>query len=183
MTQHDEAWFNQTGRNLIRIVIGSYFAAVALDFSAGVDPAALFAPVMPYAVADLVGSSLLLAAAIGYVLGAGLRLSALSLAVFVISSTLVQNFVSFSPSNISGFWRDLAMVCAVLSAYANQTNRNEIAVITPRPRPIRPRRISIAARTDRPEVIQPEVASPEAPLIFSHHTSGRSPARKIGIAG
>ena len=175
MTYHNETWFNQTGRNLIRIVIGSYFAAVALDFSVGVDPAALFAPMMPYAMADLVGSALLVAAAIGFMLGAGLRISALTLAVFVIASSLAQNFVSFAPGNVSGFWRDLAMVCAVLSAYAHQTDRTEVALITPRPQPIRPRRVSIAARKDHTETAQPDSA-----LVFSRRDPGTHPIRPTG---
>ncbi len=176
VTYQDESWFNQTGRNLIRIVVGSYFAAVALDFSHGFDPAALFAPMMPYPVADLVGSALLLAAAIGFMMGAGLRISALSLAVFVITSSLAQNFVSFAPGNISEFWRDLAMVCAVLSSYAHQTDRNEVTLITPRPQPIRPRRISISTSSDRPDL----TVIPESALKLPQAGYEDCPTRPIG---
>lgn len=181
MTYHDERWFNQTGKNLIRIVIGSYFAAVALGFAAGVNPTALFKAFLTPAMADLVGSTILLSAAIGFMLGAGLRLTALTLALFVFASTLVQNFVHFTPENVSGFWRDLAMICAVLSTYAYQSEQTQFAIVTPRPQPIRPRRVSISDRPERADQPAPGDAAirpmmkaqdakpaPQDPLILTH---------------
>ena len=46
--------------NLIRIVIGSYFAAVSLDLVNGVNQKAMFLPFMPETFADIVGSTILL---------------------------------------------------------------------------------------------------------------------------
>ena len=93
MVQKDERWLNNSGLNLIRIVIGSYFAAVALDLVTGVDQSALFAGFAPHMVADLLGSTLLFVASLAFMTGIYLRMSALVLALFVFSSSLIQNFL------------------------------------------------------------------------------------------
>ncbi len=59
MIGKEDRWLNQTGLNLIRIIIGSYFAAIALDLVIGVDQKAMFLLFLPVHVADFVSATLL----------------------------------------------------------------------------------------------------------------------------
>ncbi len=105
---------DQIGLNLLRIVTGTYFMALALGLIEGFDPAALFRPVMGTLSAGTVGATLLLSLAIWFVLGTALRLAALSLALFVLSSSFMANFIVGPVENLSAFWYDLTLACAVL---------------------------------------------------------------------
>ena len=125
MLRKDERWLNNSGLNLIRIVIGSYFAAVALDLVSGVDQSALFAGFAPPMIADLLGSTLLFVASLTFMTGIYLRMSALVLALFVFSSSLIQNFLLMEIEDISAFWRDITLVCAVILNYSN-LNRQDM---------------------------------------------------------
>lgn len=115
---------DQIGLNLLRIVTGTYFVAVALALIEGVDPAALFRPLMGAANAETLGASLLLALAIWFMLGTALRLAALSLALFVLFSSFTTNFVTAPVENLSAFWQDLTLACAVLLSYLTLDTRD-----------------------------------------------------------
>ena len=108
---------DQTGLNLIRIVIGSYFLALSLDLVSGLDAATLFAALLPHATADLIGSTLLFCLSAALMAGLQLRLCALSLALLVFCSSLVQNLIIVTPDSLSAFWRDLTLATAVLLTY------------------------------------------------------------------
>ena len=69
---------DQVGVNILRIVTGTYFMALALDLIKGFDPTALFRPVMGATGAEATGAILLLALSIWFMLGAALRIAALS---------------------------------------------------------------------------------------------------------
>lgn len=94
---------DQIGLNLLRIVTGTYFVAVAFALIEGVDPAALFRPLMGSTTAETLGASFLLALAIWFMLGTALRLAALSLALFVLFSSFTTNFVTAPVENLSAF--------------------------------------------------------------------------------
>lgn len=114
---------DQIARNLIRIVTGSYFAALALDLVEGLDKAILFAPLLDAKAADFVGSTLLLSLSLSFMLGYQLRLSALSLALFVFVSSFAQHMIHVGPGAVSAFWRDLTLTCAVMLSYITLTPR------------------------------------------------------------
>lgn len=110
-------------RNLIRIVTGSYFAALALDLVQGFDKAILFVPFLGANTADFVGATLLLGISFSFMLGYHLRLSALSLALLVFVSSLAQNMIHVEAGAISAFWRDLTLTCAVMLSYITLSPR------------------------------------------------------------
>ncbi|WP_297772436.1 hypothetical protein [uncultured Roseovarius sp.] len=156
---------DQTGLNLIRIIIGSYFMALSLDLVKGFDPGTLFATSFSSSVADLLGCALLLGLSGCFMAGIQLRLAALSLALMIFSSSLVQNFVIVTPDSLSAFWRDLTLAVAVLLTYLT-LGRHELrraSVLAHRARlhrvlthkTIRPRRITPLAGQKRP--IQQEI--------------------------
>lgn len=117
MAKPPRASMDQTGLNLIRIVIGSYFLALSLDLVSGLDAATLFSALMPHAAADLIGSTLLFCLSAALMAGLHLRLAALSLALLVFCSSLVQNLITVTPDSLSAFWRDLTLATAVLLTY------------------------------------------------------------------
>lgn len=156
MGHQDGRWINQTGQNLIRIIIGSYFIASSLDFVQGVDKTALFSTFLDFKAADMVGSTALLAISVCFMIGANLRVSALMLAMFVFSSSLVQNFIHFEAGNISNFWRDLTMVCAVMLNYSN-LNADDLYDAAIVARRVKPRRIATDNATRR--TLQREIQS------------------------
>lgn len=114
---------DQIARNLIRIVTGSYFAALALDLVEGLDKAILFAPLLDAKAADFVGSTLLLSLSLSFMLGYQLRLSALSLALFVFVSSFAQHMIHVEVGSVSAFWRDLTLTCAVMLSYITLSPR------------------------------------------------------------
>ena len=111
--------------NLIRIVIGSYFLAIALGLVAGVDEGALFAGAWPAEQASLAGSVILATIATSFMSGLCLRLSTLALALFVLCSSIMQTYVMAAPAGVSAFWRDMSLVCAILLCYG-AANRREV---------------------------------------------------------
>lgn len=157
MVHKDERWLNQTGLNLIRIVIGSYFVAVSLDLVIGVDQKALFLPVAPGVVADIVGSTLLFLTSVAFMTGFQLRITALVLALFIFCSSLVQNFLLAPVEDVSAFWRDVTLVCAIILNYSNM-NRRELrrADLMRRRNLARSRKIRVICPDVTPRRVQPQ---------------------------
>ncbi|MEQ8291994.1 MAG: hypothetical protein RIA08_07300 [Roseovarius sp.] len=118
MTPKNERWLDHTGLNLIRIVIGSYFMAISLGLIEGVDHAALFAPLLDDQTARLAGMAVLFILSVVFMSGVALRITALTLALFILCSSVAQTFLGPEPMPLSSFWRDLALVCAVLMSYS-----------------------------------------------------------------
>lgn len=151
-------WIDLTGLNLIRVIVGSYFIAVALDLIVGLDPSVLLIPLMEPALADLAGSTLLLCLGLSFMTGTALRLSSIGLTLFVLTSSLAQNFIVMDPGNLSDFWRDLTLICAVILSYATLGNADlrraaalsRMARLRHGSRAIRPRRVAPVAPPKRP---------------------------------
>ena len=148
---------DQVGLNIIRIIIGSYFMAVSLDIVKGVRPDILLRPFMSNVQADLVGSSVLLLLSVLVMAGVCLRLAALSLALFVFSSSLLENFTTYAPENLSHFWRDVTLICAVILSYGNldRAGLRRASALRPlmhasRNLSIRPRRVTPGLLRKRP---------------------------------
>ncbi len=108
---------NHTGLNLIRLIIGSYFMAISLGLVQGVDHRAIFAPIFGLQTGDLIGTTVLFAISAAFMSGLYLRTTSLMLALFVLTSSLIETFMPFQPQNISAFWRDLTLMCGVLLSY------------------------------------------------------------------
>lgn len=122
---HTQA-LSATGLNLIRIAIAAYFIAVALDWADGFHKGALFQHFSTSDIAHFIGSMLLFYLAFVYLCGFQLRMSALFLALFVLSSSFVDAFIFNQGQSLgtTGLWRDLAFVCAILLSYASLSRRD-----------------------------------------------------------
>ncbi len=93
--------------------------AVSLDLVLGLNQAVLFAPFFSTAAADLIGSAFLFFFSLAFMTGIALRLNSLALILFIFCSSLIETFLRNGGQDVSGFWRDLALVCAILSTYSN----------------------------------------------------------------
>lgn len=154
MQDRRQRWLDYTGLNLIRIVIGSYFMAIALDLIKGIDPSILFLSLTAPTTADLLGTMLLFVITAAFMIGVFLRLTSLTLALFVLTTSLIQNLVMPGlpeGENIGAFWRDLTLVCAILLSYTclKRTELHKAALVWRRTAPVRmasgtvvPRRIT-----------------------------------------
>ncbi len=142
VTPRTQTWLDHTGLNLIRIVVGSYFLAISMGLISGFEPMALFIAFLDPLYADLAGTMTLFSLTVVYMTGYQLRLSCLALALFVLASSLAQNFVYLQSGTISDFWRDLTLVCAVLLSYSS-LRRSELrkAALVGRHRISGPRRL------------------------------------------
>ena len=114
-----DRWLFVVALNLVRIALGSYFIGVSLDLISGVDQRALFLPYMTYEWADLVGSGLLFCISVAFMTGIMTRTYALTLAMFIMCSSVVQNFLPYHPAHLIDFWRDITLSAAVLMAFTN----------------------------------------------------------------
>jgi len=117
MEQDPALGVDQIGINLLRIVTGTFFMAVALELVDGFDPAVLFRPVLDPALSGAAGAITLLTLAIWFMLGTALRLAALSLALFVLASSFTSNLIVSPIEDLSAFWYDLTLCCGVLLSY------------------------------------------------------------------
>lgn len=152
MSTRNDRWLDHTGLNLIRIVIGSYFMAISLGLVSGLEPAGLLRPLLPARIAELAGTLTLFMLAAAFMAGILLRFFALTLALFVFCSSLVGNSPLLGAGVVAPFWRDLALVCAVLLTYAPLGRRElrRAALILRRsrvrgrrrPGPVRPQRVT-----------------------------------------
>ncbi|SLN17841.1 hypothetical protein PSA7680_00570 [Pseudoruegeria aquimaris] len=108
---------DEAGHQAVRLIIASYFIAIAVGVLPSENGRALMTTVLPeqYAVAAVSGFVFFTAFLI--LVGRQMRLAALLLANYVFWSSLVANFVAAGQINIVEFWRDLVMVAALMLTY------------------------------------------------------------------
>ena len=161
-----DAWLSQNGLKLIRVVIGSYFCAMAMGVPMGFDPFFLLGLVVPGETGRIIGAAALLTLAIAFICGVRLRLVSLMLAGFMIFSAIVKLVLVGDLVHVGALWQSIAFGAAVMMSYAtlkpHELHRTaHIPVRTVRgavardikervaPRRVRPKRGN--AKTERPD--------------------------------
>lgn len=132
---------NENGQNLVRILISSYFIAVALGLINGTDGSVLAAYFLPEAYASFAGSAIVFALAYMVLVGIWLRPAALLLALVLFWSSYIVNFGPEGPLKVGDFWRDLALVGALMMTYngsPRSLRRRSLWRRAPKVRRIRP---------------------------------------------
>ena len=133
--------------SVVRILIASYFLATATGLIMEPTGRNLFDIILPAAIAQPVSTGFLSVTAFAVMVGYLLRPAALALSVYLVWSALLQqNLIAGDPLALSAFWRDMALLGAVLM----------IALVQPggsiwpqfRKKTIVPRRISPSTETD-----------------------------------
>ncbi len=144
----------QTGQNLIRILIASYFIGVSIGLINGTNAAPLLAFFMPPEPASLVGKSIIFVLAYFVMTGLWLRPAALLLGLVTFWSSYIANFSTPGTVAIGDFWRDLTLIGALMLTYVQSSpraaRRRKMIRLTPQARrvmpgkPVTPRRVSAA---------------------------------------
>ncbi|MCT8160503.1 hypothetical protein [Pseudoruegeria sp. SHC-113] len=172
---------DEAGHQAVRLIIASYFIAIAVGVLPSENGQALFATVLPEKYAAAAVSGFVFSTALLVFLGRQMRLAALLLANYVFWSSLVANFVLEGPINIVEFWRDLVMVGALMLTYTGPAMSRRRALrfgrrVTPRrivPSRYEQRRISADALRAQ---IRAEAANDLPPpiAIVGTHQPGRN---------
>ncbi len=146
----------QTGQNLVRIVIASYFLAVAVGLIPGTDASPLTATFLPEPYAGAAGQTVIFVTAYLVLVGVWLRVAALLLATVLFWSSYIHNTAA---GDLEAFWRDLALIGALILTYTQTlpraATRRAALRWTPRARrltpvqAVAPRRIVTVVRPTR----------------------------------
>lgn len=168
----------QSGQNLVRVVIASYFLAVAVGLIPGTDASPLTAAVLPEPYAGAAGQTVIFVTAYLVLVGVWLRVAALLLANVLFWSSYIGNA---GIGDLEAFWRDLALIGALILTYTQTlpraATRRAALRWTPQARrlvpaqPVAPRRVVTVVRpartAERPATtattFQPQPAAADSP--------------------
>lgn len=131
----DRVTLSPSAQNLIRILIASYFLALATGLVAGTELAAPFAPLLPDPWAGRAGAALVFALAYLVMIGVRLRAAALGLALTMFTAHCVGAAQIGLAAQIDTLWRDLALIGALILTYGESSPRayRKRGILKPRP--------------------------------------------------
>lgn len=108
-----------SGHSAIRLLIVSYFMALALGLIKGADLSVLAAPFLPAMFAKIVSGLGVLGLSAMILFGYHRRLAALLLAIILFWCSYLTSVSPAGLEDIGSFWRDLALIGALLLTYAD----------------------------------------------------------------
>lgn len=174
---------NATAQNLLRIVIASYFLAVALNLIPGTSLTILAGQVLPIQVAEPLSAMVVFALAFLVMIGLYMRPAALVLGLMTLFASYLHMIELGVADELGTFWRDLVLIAALMLTYAENAPRDyrmRGAIrrkvtprrITPAPHPNRPRPVSVAMpaamqAADSPASVAPHADTLPEPISFS----------------
>mgnify|MGYP006271411273 CR=1 FL=1 len=164
--------FGMAAQAALRMLIASYFIAVALGLIPGTDLAILFAGVLPAPHDGATAAGLVFILAFMIMAGYATRAAALVLALMTFYASYLAMIALGVADELGAFWRDLALISALLLTYSEPTAgsrpRRRLISRTVLPRRVRAsRETASAARTARP-----------APAV--NHATLRATATPVG---
>lgn len=110
--------FDAAAHTALRVMIASYFLAVALSLIPGTDLGLLFAIILPEPYSSAVAAGLVFLFSFMIMIGIAMRLAALMIALitfFASYLTMVQLGVQ---NELGSYWRDIALIAALLLTYS-----------------------------------------------------------------
>ena len=121
MSKLESLWASSAfnGHSAIRLLIVSYFMALALGLIQGTDLAVLAVPFMPPLVAKIVSGLGVLGLSAMILFGFHRRMAALLLAIVLFWCSYLASVSPAGIEDIGSFWRDLALIGALLLTYAD----------------------------------------------------------------
>lgn len=108
---------------LLRILIASYLMAVSAGIAPGPDLVPILAQFMPSTWATPFGTAVLFLLAYAMMAGIWLRLSILLLAISLVGTSFMENFIFAQTPDLGAMWRDMVVLCALLQSLTQLTNR------------------------------------------------------------
>lgn len=143
-TSGDRAVLGPNAQNLLRIIIASYFIAGAVGVIPATDLLALTGQVLPAPAAGIVSSVATFVLAYLVMIGVWLRPAALLLGMLTFWASYIRLMQVGIDAGLGTFWRDLALIAALMLTYAipdREAIRSHSILRGRRPRRIRPRRL------------------------------------------
>lgn len=154
-----------SGHFAIRLLIVSYFTALALGIIKGVDLAVLATPFMPAIFAKIVSGLGVVGLSAMILFGYHRRVAALLLAVVLFWCSYLATLSPLGLGDIGSFWRDLALIGALLLTYADAEGDKLAPAYGTLPQGgqiAAGRSCETSARTDKPRSQRPGDAPPKA---------------------
>ena len=108
-----------SGHSAVRLLIVSYFIALALELINGTDLTVLATPFMPEVFAKIVSGLGVVGLSAMILLDYHRRLAALLLAIVLFWCSYLATLSPSGLEDIGSFWRDLALIGALLLTYAD----------------------------------------------------------------
>lgn len=156
----DSGGINARAQALLRLVIGSYFLAVALQLIPGTDLGILFSGVMPAPYDGALATGIVFALAFLVMVGHATRVAALVMALLTFYASYLTMLSLGVADELGSFWRDLALIAALLLTYSEprgdkapqaEAQRAIEALLSVTPRRVRPlTEAEAATRARRP---------------------------------
>ncbi|QQA44653.1 hypothetical protein [Pelagovum pacificum] len=106
-----------TGQNLIRIVIASYFMATSLGLISGTNGSELLDQFMAADLARMTGGAVMFIVAYALLCGLAIRVTALLLGMLVFWSSFIAAYGPAPTASVDAFWRDIALVASLMLTY------------------------------------------------------------------
>ena len=140
--------------SLLRVLIASYFVAVGLGLIPGTDFTQLTGLIAEPQVASVLTAIVVFALSYMVMVGYRTRLAALVLALFTFFAAFVGYVGPSGTGDLGAFWRDLALVAALLLTYPTRLWREDRKRIKDKG-PRRPHRPDPASGADRRDPSRP----------------------------
>lgn len=158
---------SEAAQTTIRMLIASYFIAAAAGSIPGSDTAALFSPFLPDPIDRIVGAGLVLIFAVMVMLGRQTRAAALLLGLITFYASYVQLIQQGVEQVLGIFWRDMALVAALMLTYGGDRQQARERLGLDR-RPVNGRGVRVPRVLPPPE---PEIRNIFAPDTATAQTS------------
>jgi len=121
----------KSGHSVVRLLIVSYFMALAIGLIPGTDITVLADPFMPWISARILTGTIVFSLACLILVGTQRRAAALLLAIVLFWASYIAMLSAEGAHIIAGFWRDLALIGALILTYADTENakQNDAAAV------------------------------------------------------
>ena len=121
----------QSGNSVVRLLIVSYFMALAIGLIPGTDVTVLAEPFMPWLSARILTGTIVFTLACLILVGIQRRAAALLLAIVLFWASYIVMLSAEGAHIVAGFWRDLALIGALILTYADteDATQNDAAAV------------------------------------------------------
>lgn len=123
-TTSERLILSSVAQNLLRILIASYFLACGIGLIPGSDLSPLFSRVLPASLAGPIGAGLVFVLSYLVMIGIWLRGAALTLGILTFWASYMRMLDMGVVDELGGFWRDLALIAALMLTYTETDPRN-----------------------------------------------------------
>ncbi|MBF9041920.1 hypothetical protein HKCCE4037_01155 [Rhodobacterales bacterium HKCCE4037] len=118
----DRVTLNVAAQLVLRVLIASYFLAVALNIIPGTNLGILFSAVLPEIYATATAAGLVFICSFLIMLGMATRVAALMLAIMTFFASYLVMIELGVEQELGAFWRDLALIAALLLTYGDSVH-------------------------------------------------------------